>query len=90
MITAERRYPIEEVARRGTEIYERDIRPKVKANDWNRVVAVDIETGGYEIADDTLTASERLLLRLPDAQIWFVRVGSRGVHRIGSWEASAP
>jgi hypothetical protein len=48
-----------------------------------KIVALDIETGEYEMAEDTVTASERLFQRLPDAQIWFVRIGHRAVHRIG-------
>jgi hypothetical protein len=35
-----------------------------------------------------LTASEGLLARYPDAQIWFVRVGHRGVHRFGLGRAA--
>ncbi len=77
------RYAKEEFARRGTEIYERDIRPLVEAGNKGKIVAIDIETGEYEIAEDTVTASEHLFQRLPDAQIWFVRVGHRSVHRIG-------
>jgi hypothetical protein len=30
-----------------------------------------------------MTASDRLLDRCPDAQIWCVRIGHRGVHRFG-------
>jgi hypothetical protein len=44
-------------------------------------------TGG-ELAEDTLTAAERLLARCPDAQIWFVRIGHRGVHRFGFQRAA--
>ncbi len=46
-------------------------------------VAVDIETGAYEIDEDEFTAGEKLRGRVPDAQIWMVRVGSRTVHRLG-------
>jgi hypothetical protein len=77
------RYTKEEFARRGDEIYQRDIRPHVEAQNKGKIVAIDIETGAYEIADDTVTASERLFQRVPDAQIWFVRVGHPAVHRIG-------
>ena len=44
----------------------------------------DIETEAFEIAKDSLTASDQLLEKYPDAQIWFVRVGHRAVHRVGS------
>jgi hypothetical protein len=30
-----------------------------------------------------LSAADRLLARCADAQIWFVRIGHRGVHRFG-------
>jgi hypothetical protein len=42
----------------------------------------DVETGEFAIGENSLNASDILLERLPDAQIWFVRVGHRAVHRI--------
>ena len=83
MAVRQPRYSKEEFARRGDEIYNRDIRPQVEAGNKGKIVAIDIETGAYEIAEDTVTASERLFQRIPDAQIWFVRIGHRAVHRIG-------
>ena len=73
----------EEHARRGTEIYEQQVRPLVEAGNHGKIVAIDVDTAAYEIADDTLTACERMLSRFPDAQIWCVRVGHRAVHRFG-------
>jgi len=84
MMTRQPRYSKEEHARRGTEIYERQIRPQVEAAYPGKVVALDIETGAFEVAEDTLTAAGRLLARNPDAQIWCVRVGSPAVHRFGA------
>lgn len=77
------RYSKEDFAKRGTEIYDRDIRPQIEQSSRGKIVAIDIETGDFEIADDTLSAYDRLSVRQPDAQIWFVRVGYQGVHRIG-------
>ncbi len=76
------RYPKEELARRGTEIYERQVRPQVEASNHGRIVAVDIETGAFEVADDVLTASDRLFARCPDAQPWIVRIGYPAVYRL--------
>ena len=73
-----------EHAQRGTALYEEKIRPQVEAGNFGKVVAIDVETGQFEVADETLPAAERLLLRCPDAQIWFVRIGHRGVHRFGA------
>ncbi|OGG48150.1 MAG: hypothetical protein A3F84_23000 [Candidatus Handelsmanbacteria bacterium RIFCSPLOWO2_12_FULL_64_10] len=77
------RYSKEEFARRGDEIYNRDIRPRVEANNRGKFVAVDIETGAWEMDVDALAACDRLLARLPDSQTWLVRVGYPYVHRIG-------
>ncbi len=72
------RYSKEEFAQRGDEIYERDVRPRIdEMSNAGKFVAIDIETGAYEIDVDELTASDRLLARSPEAQIWLRRVGSR-------------
>ena len=40
----------------------------------------------YELDEDEMAAGDRLLARIPQAQIWMVRVGSRYVHRFGGRE----
>jgi len=77
------RYSKEEFARLGNEIYKRDVSPKLEGGSAGKIVAIDIESGVFALADDTLAASYSLLSRRPDAQIWFVRVGYPGVHRFG-------
>ncbi len=77
------RYSKEEHARRGTALYELQVRPQVEAGNHGRIVALDVDTGAFEVAHDTLTASQRLLARHPDAQIWCVRIGHPAVHRFG-------
>jgi len=76
-------YSIEEHASRGTALYELQVRPKVEAGNRGKVVALDVDTGAFEVAADTLTASQRLLARYPDAQIWCVRIGHPAVYRFG-------
>jgi hypothetical protein len=83
------RFSKEEHARLGTAIYEQQVRPQVEAGNRGKIVAIDVETGAFEVAEDTLTASQRLLTRYPDAQIWCVRIGYRGVHRFGLHTMSA-
>ena len=83
MATLQPRYGKEEFARRGQEIYERDIRPHLQSTDEGKFVAIDIETGAYEADRDDYTATERLLARNPNAQIWLVRAGHRATYRIG-------
>ena len=77
------RYSKEEHARRGTALYERHVRPQVESGNDGKVVALDVDSGAFEVAENTLTASQRLLTRHPDAQIWCVRIGRPAVHRFG-------
>jgi hypothetical protein len=83
MTVHQRRYSKEELAQRGKMLYEASIRQQVEAENEGKIVAIDIETGDFEVSDDTLVASDRLLERHPDAQTWFIRIGHRGVHRFG-------
>ena len=77
------RFSKEEFARRGDEIYERDIRTHAESVHHGEFVAVDIETGAYELDPDDYTATERLLGQGPDAQIWLLRVGYPATYRMG-------
>ena len=77
------RYSKEEFARRGDEIYDREISPHVGPGDEGKFVVIDIETGAYEIDQDELAASDRLLARRLDAQMWTRQVGSRYARRFG-------
>jgi hypothetical protein len=84
--TIKRRYSKEEFARRGDAIYEKEVRPKLKTDDDGKFAAIDIETSTFEIDADELRAGNRLRARLPEAQIWMVRIGYRAVHRFGGRE----
>jgi len=83
MAFTKRRYSKEEFARRGDAMYEKEVRPQLKADDEGKFAAIDIESGMYEIAADELEACDKLRARLPEAQIWLVKVGSRYLHRFG-------
>jgi hypothetical protein len=78
------RYSKEEAARRGDEIYARDIRPLVEPQHNGEIVAIDLDTGAWELDPDKNIAAERLEARLPDAQTLVIRVGSRYVRRFGA------
>lgn len=77
------RYTAEEHANRGKALYEQQIRSQVENGNHGRIVVIDIDSGAFEVEDDVLTASKALLARFPDAQIWAVRIGHRGVYRLG-------
>jgi hypothetical protein len=83
MPTTRPRHSKEEFARRGDATYDGAIRPLVEKGNEGKFVAIDIETGAYEVDVDELAASDRLLARVPDAQVWLKRIGSRYVRRFG-------
>jgi hypothetical protein len=76
------RFSKDEFMRRGKELYER-LRPEIEEGNRGKIVAIDLDTGTFEVAADTLQASKRLLARCPDAQTWFVRIGYDDLFRIG-------
>jgi hypothetical protein len=82
MPTVQPRYSKEEFARRGEQLYQQ-LRPQLEPGNHGKIVAIDIDTGVFELAEGTLAAADRLLARYPEAQIWFVRIGYRAVHRLG-------
>ena len=84
MVIRQPRYSKEEFAQRGDRWYETQIRQKVEAGNHGKIVAIDIETGAFEVADDIVTASEHLLAKYPDAQTWFIRIGHRAVYHFGA------
>jgi hypothetical protein len=79
------RYSAEETARRGDALYEKAIREQIEAGNEGRVVAIDVETGTYAVADTAVEAAHQLWEHQPQAQIWFVRVGDRALNRIGGY-----
>ncbi len=83
MSTTKRRYPKEEIVQRGEAIFEKDVKAHVKGRDPMDFVVIDIETGNYEVDADNLTACLCLRERIPDAQIFGRRVGSRTTHNFG-------
>jgi hypothetical protein len=72
-----------EFAKRGDAIFEKDIRPHLKNEDDDDFVAIDLGTGAYEIDANELAACDRLRARVPDAQVWLRKVGSRFARRFG-------
>ena len=84
MAIRQRRYSKQELARRGQELYESGIRQQVEAGNEGKIVAIDIETGNFEVADNVLSATNRLFDRYPDAQPWVIRIGHRAVYHFGA------
>ena len=84
-----KRRPAEETARLGDELYERDIRPQVELSRHGQIVAIDVDSGSWAVADTVLDATELLRVKRTGAtNVWSVRVGHRAVY--GSGGGSGP
>lgn len=76
-------YSAEQVARRGEAIYEQQIRPRIAGEHHGKFVVIDIEAGAYEIAEDHVAATKRMLGKLPEAVLYGLRIGHPTAYRIG-------
>ena len=84
MATTKPRMSKEEFARRGESIYERELRQALEPKHNGEVVAIDILTGAYEVDADEIAATDRLAARVPTAQTWMRKVGSRHSRHFGA------
>ena len=73
-----------ETARRGTEIYERDIKPTLGEDQDGRYVSIDVDTGCWAVADSHREAVDELYEQHPDSHdVWSLRVGYRALFSLG-------
>jgi hypothetical protein len=72
----------EEIARLGAEVFDRHVRPALRPEDDGKFVAVDIETGDYELDGDDYAAVTWLRSRRPSAEVWLGRVGQPAAYRM--------
>jgi membrane protease subunit (stomatin/prohibitin family) len=84
MTVRQRRYSKEELAQRGQALYESGIQQQVAVGNEGKIVAIDIETGAFEVDENIVPATNRLFEQYPDAQPWVIRIGHRAVDRFGA------
>ena len=74
----------EEIDRRGMQLYRDKIAPQVDLEEnLGRVIAIDVESGDFEVAEEGLIAGERLRVRHPDASMLCLRIGYNAVYSFG-------
>jgi hypothetical protein len=74
---------LHELAGLGTAIFDRQIRPALRPEDDGKFVAIDVQSGEYELDDDDYSAVARLRSRHPTAEVWLMRAGYPTTCRIG-------
>ncbi|MBM4031232.1 MAG: hypothetical protein FJ291_05535 [Planctomycetes bacterium] len=72
-----------ELGRRGREYYDRFLREKLEPQHKGKFLALEVETGEYELGDTTLEALDRAEAKHPDSVFCILRVGYRTAGRIG-------
>ena len=84
-ILASPRRPRKETACLGKEIYERDIRPKVEAGHHGKIVAIDVDSGSWAVAEGEIVAVDKLRKMRPGAvNVLCERVGHRALRSFGA------
>ncbi|MCW1967590.1 MAG: hypothetical protein KIH69_005655 [Anaerolineae bacterium] len=77
-----RRYSSAVFAERG-DLFFRQLMPTFSKAEYGKYIAIDIESGEFEIDEDDFAATERLLNRIPTAQTWMGCIGFPTAYRIG-------
>ena len=72
----------EEIVQRGKEIYYNQVLPAIKSGNEGRVVAIDVLSGEYELADDAVASSHQLRARVSEPEIFFMRIGYPTMARV--------
>jgi len=76
-------YSMEEIASRGREIYEKQLKERLEPDNIGKFLLIDIETGEYEIDEDGDAASLRAQKKKPDGVRYGMRIGHRAWGRLG-------
>ena len=74
---------LNELASLGGDIFDRQVRPTLRPEDDGKFVAIDVETGDYEMDEDDYAALARLRSRQPAADVWLMRAGYPTTYRMG-------
>ena len=75
----------EEIARRGREIYERNIRSEGFDREHDgEFLIVDTTTGDYAVSMDDNEAFDRMEQGNPQGLFYVMRIGRKAAHRIGA------
>ena len=79
------RLPNKEVARLGKAMYEQDIRHQVEDDHHGEIVAIDVDSSSWAVADDLTAAVNRLREAQPEAiNILCERVGYLALYSFGA------
>lgn len=76
-------YQLAEISNLGEKIYREKIKSQLPPSEKGKFVIIDVVSGDYEIAEELLTASNRLRERQPTAVKYIGRVGYKAALHFG-------
>ena len=71
-----------DVGRLGRDLYARVVKPQLRPEDDNKYVAIDVDTGAFEIDESDYEVLKRLHARRPGIRAWIERAGRPTAYRI--------
>jgi len=80
----------QDLARRGQAYYDEHLRDALEPEHNGEFLALDVETGDYELAATQLEALDRAEAKHPDSVFYILRVGHRTAARIGAQLRGGP
>ena len=80
---SERGLTKEQIGVLGNKIYQDRIKCLVEPREKGKFIAIDVQNGDFELADDLLTASRLLRERRPQSQRFGAKVGYPSAYRVG-------
>ncbi|MFN3650731.1 MAG: hypothetical protein ACK47B_14240 [Armatimonadota bacterium] len=72
----------DEIGRRGEALYERELRSRLEETHRGQFLALDVMSGRYQIAEDDLTATTRLMDEIPGATVYTLRIGRQAAYQL--------
>ena len=71
------------VGERGSRIYEQDLRRRLETEEnLGKFLVIDVETGEYELDEDSTAATIRARAKHPDHLVYRLRIGYPSTHTI--------
>lgn len=77
------RLETDEIVERGQAIFDAHIKPLIGDKNPDDFLAIDINSGDFEVAPDDLTPGDKLRARHPDARVFLRRVGDDAAYSVG-------
>jgi hypothetical protein len=83
MPAAKSQRSLDEIAHLAEGVFDAQVRQALRPDDDGKFVAIDVDSGDYEIDEDDHTAVAHLRARKPAAEIWLLCAGYPTTYRIG-------